>query len=201
MENEEDEMASDDMFLTSGVHIGTQQKSADMIPYIFKVRNDGLYVLDIKRTRKKIFVAGKFLSKYDPDKILVVSARQYGQNPVRMFSKSVGSKYFAGRFIPGTLTNSQLPQYIEPEVLVVTDPAADSKALREAVKNGTSVVGFCDANNHTRNIDLVLPANNKGRKSLALIYWLLAREVLKNRGVLDDYSNYEYKPEDFEAIL
>ncbi len=201
MEKQVDEIASDDMFLTSGVHIGTQQKSADMVPYIFKVRNDGLYVLDIKKTRKKIAMAGKFLSKYGPARILVVSARQYGQNPVRMFSKYVGSNCFAGRYIPGTLTNSQLPHYKEPDVLVVTDPAADSKALREAVRNGIPVVGFCDANNHTRNIDLVIPANNKGRKSLALIYWLLAREILKNKGAIRDYAQFDIKPDEFEATL
>jgi len=201
MENQEEDIASDDMFLTSGVHIGTQQKSADMVPYIFKVRNDGLYVLDIKLTRKKLAIAGKFLARYPNNRLLVVSARQYGQNPVRMFSKAVGSRFFAGRYIPGTLTNPQLPQFMEPEALIVTDPAADSKALREAVKNGIPVVGFCDANNQTRNIDIVIPANNKGRKSLALIYWLLAREILKNRGVIKRYAQFDINPEEYEATL
>jgi len=201
MSDDGEELASDDMFLTSGVHIGTQQKSADMVPYIFKVRNDGLYVLDIKKTRYKISVAGKFLARYDPKRILVVSARQYGQNPVKMFSKIIGTKCFPGRYIPGTLTNSLLPYYTEPDVLVVTDPAADSKSLREAIRNGIPVVGFCDANNLTRNVDLVIPANNKGRKSLALIYWLLAREILKCKGVLDNYSDFIYKPDEFEARL
>ena len=201
MDKNEDEIASDDLFLTSGVHIGTQQKSADMIPYIFKVRNDGLYVLDIKKTRRKIGVASKFLSRYELNKILVVSARQYGQRPIRIFSKIMGTKYFAGRYIPGTMTNSLLPYYTEPDVLLVTDPAADSKSLREAIKNGIPVIGFCDANNLTRNVDLVIPANNKGRKSLALIYFLLAREILKNKGVITHNSEFEYKPEDFEATL
>ncbi|MBT6072314.1 MAG: 30S ribosomal protein S2, partial [Euryarchaeota archaeon] len=91
-----------------------------------------------------------------------------------------------GRFIPGTLTNSRLRTYIEPEVIVVTDPAADQQALSEAVSSGLPVVAICDANNRLRNVDLALPANNKGRRSLALIYWLLAREMMKARGVITD---------------
>ena len=91
-----------------------------------------------------------------------------------------------GRFIPGTLTNSRLRTYIEPEVIVVTDPAADQQALTEAVSSGLPVVAICDANNRLRNVDLALPANNKGRRSLALVYWLLAREMMKIRGVIND---------------
>ena len=91
-----------------------------------------------------------------------------------------------GRFIPGTLTNPRLRTYIEPEVILVTDPAADSQALSEAVNSGMPVVGICDANNRLRNVDLALPANNKGRRSLALVYWLLAREMLKIRDSITD---------------
>ena len=112
----------------------------------------------------------KFLSHYDPERVLVVSARQYGQRPARKFADSIGAMRIVGRFIPGTLTNSRLRTYIEPEVILVTDPAADSQALSEAVKSGLPVVGICDANNRLRNVDLVLPANNKGRRSLALVY-------------------------------
>ena len=91
-----------------------------------------------------------------------------------------------GRFIPGSLTNPALPTYVEPEIIFVTDPAADQQPLTEAVSNGLPIVGICDANNNLRNVDIALPANNKGRKSLALIYWLLAREMLKIRGSMDD---------------
>ncbi len=203
MVNEEggDEMVKDDMLLTAGVHIGTKQKSADMKPYIFKVRDDGLYVLNIQHTKDKIKTAGKFLANYDPDKILVLSARQYGKTPVKFFSKVLGTMTLQGRYVPGTLTNPELATYLEPEVLMVTDPAADSKALREALLIGIPVVGFCDANNYTRNVDLVIPANNKGRKSLALLYWLLSREVLKNNGELINYSDFKLTPEDFETKI
>ncbi|MBU0684466.1 MAG: 30S ribosomal protein S2, partial [Candidatus Thermoplasmatota archaeon] len=131
----------EDVYLTSGVHIGTQQKSADMKEFIFKVRNDGLYVLDVKKTDERIRIASKFLSKFDPQRILIVSARQYGQKPAKVFGKSIGAMVVAGRFVPGSLTNPILPKFTEPEVLFVTDPAADEQALREALNIGIPIVG------------------------------------------------------------
>jgi small subunit ribosomal protein S2 len=191
----------EDVFLTSGVHIGTQQKSADMRNFIFKVRNDGLYVLNIQLTNERIKFASKLLARYEPSKVLAVSARQYGQKPVTNFCKSLGFKVFAGRFIPGTLTNPNLNRYVEPELLVVTDPAADAQALKEAVSIGLPVIGLCDANNETKNVDFIIPANNKGRRSLAVIYWLLTREVLKERGDIKEYEEFSTPIEDFEAKL
>ncbi len=188
-------------YLTSGVHIGTQQKSADMRPFIYKVRNDGLYVLDIKKTDHRIQRAVKFLARYDLPSVLVVSARQYGQRPVRTFSKIHGCMSIPGRFVPGTLTNANISQYCEPEVVVVTDPAADSQPLREAVKVGIPIVGICDANNETKHLDVVMPANNKGRKSLATIYWLLARELAKARNFIESDEEFKYTIEDFEESL
>jgi len=177
-----------DVYEQHAVHIGTNQKSADMKKFLDTMREDssGLHLIDVHHTDSRIRMAAKFLSRYDPDRILVVSARQYGQRPARKFGESIGSMRIVGRFIPGTLTNPRLRTYIEPEVILVTDPAADSQALSEAVSSGLPVVGICDANNRLRNVDLVLPANNKGRRSLALVYWLLAREMLKIRGSITD---------------
>jgi len=164
-----DLLVAEDIYLTSGVHIGTQQKSADMKEFIYKVRQDGLYVLDVKKTDERIRAASAFLSRYDPSRILVVSARQYGQKPAREFSRAIGAPAFAGRFVPGTLTNPLNPAFIEPEVIVITDPAADKQALNEALNLGIPIVAMCDANNETRNVDLVIPTNNKGRRALACI--------------------------------
>ncbi len=194
-------LVPEDVFLTSGVHIGTQQKSANMRQFIFKVRTDGLYVLDIKETNERIRVAAKFIARYDPERVLIVSARQYGQKPVRMFAKTLGTKVVPGRFRPGIMTNPELQKYVEPALVVITDPAADSQALREAVNIGVPIVGLCDANNETRYIDLIIPANNKGRRSLSVIYWLLTREVLKNRGIIEEYEEFVLTAEDFEARL
>ena len=170
----------------NAVNIGTQQKSADMARFIDTVRDDGLYLLDVNMTDSRIRSTATFLNKYDAPRIMVVSARQYGQRPARLFAEAIGANAAVGRFIPGSLTNPSLRSYVEPDVLFVTDPAADQQALKEAVNSGLPVVGIVDANNNLRNVDVAVPANNKGRRSLALIYWLLAREVLKARGEMTD---------------
>ena len=194
-------LVPEDTYLTSGVHIGTQQKSASMKPFIWKVRTDGMYVLDVKQTDTRLRVAAKFLARYPAERILIVAARQYGQKPAKLCAQALGAQVFAGRFVPGTMTNPNLMQYTEPAAVVVTDPAADQQALREAVNVGVPVVGLCDANNETHFVDLVIPTNNKGRRALATIYWLLTREVLKARGQIA--NNEEFKPtiDDFEAQL
>ncbi len=198
---EEGLLVQEDVYLTSGVHIGTQQKSADMKEFIYKVRTDGLYVLDIKKTDRRIKMAAKFLAKVDPNRILVVAARQYGQKQSKLFDRTIGANIFAGRFVPGTLTNPNLPEYVEPDILLVTDPAADQQALREAMKLRIPVIGLCDANNETRNVDLIIPTNNKGRRALATVYWLLTREVLKARGEVGSDEDFTLTLEDFEASL
>jgi small subunit ribosomal protein S2 len=197
----DDLLVPEENYLTSGVHIGTQQKSADMKGFIFKVRNDGLYVLDVKKTDERIKVAAKFLAQFEPGKILVVSTRQYGQKPAKVFARAIGTKVFAGRFVPGTMTNPNLPQFVEPDVLLATDPAADEQSLREALNIGIPIAALCDANNETRNVDIVIPTNNKGRRALAMIYWLLAREILKARGTILGNEDYRLTIEDFEATL
>ncbi len=192
-----DYLLSPDEYLAAGVHIGTQVKTGDMRKFIYKVRPDGLYVLDIRQLDERIKLTGKFLSKFDPQKILVVSARQYGQKPAKMLAKIIGAESIVNRFVPGTLTNPVLKYYREPEVVLVTDPAIDTQAVQEARDVGIPVTALCDSNNLASNVDLVIPANNKGRKALALVYWLITREVMRNRGV----SDFPYSIEDFEAEL
>jgi small subunit ribosomal protein S2 len=194
-------LVAEDLYLTSGVHIGTQQKSADMRKFIFKVRNDGLYVLDIKSTDDRIRVAANFLAGYEPTRILVVCQRQYGQKPARTFAKNIGAKSMVGRFVPGTLTNPRLPTYFEPDVIVVTDPSADQQALREAVNIGIPVLALCDANNDLKFVDLAIPANNKGRRSLALVYWLLTRETVKAKNIITRDDEFSLELDEFEATL
>ena len=190
----------EDTYLTSGVHIGTQQKSASMRRFVFKVRFDGLHVLDVRETDRRIRCAAKFLARVPGDRVLAVSQRQYGQKPVRIFSTTVGAVSVAERFVPGCLTNPNLPDYFEPKVLLVTDPATDQQALSEAVSIGIPVIGLCDVNNETRNVDLVIPANNKGRVALATVYWLLAREVLRSRAGGAEVD-YQLSIDDFQAAL
>ena len=184
-----------DEYLAAGVHIGTQQKTNDRMPYIYRVRSDGLYVLDVQSTDKRIRLAAKFLSKYDPTNILIVSARQYGQRPALMFAKATGATANVGRFVPNTLTNPAFRGFIEPDVIIATDPSGDAQAVNEAVDVGIPVIALCDTNNMTSNVDLVIPTNNKGRKALTLIYWLLARQVLRESGQED---RFKYTISDFE---
>ncbi|MFZ0926745.1 MAG: 30S ribosomal protein S2 [Halobacteriota archaeon] len=184
-----------DEYLAAGVHIGTQQKTEDMKRFVYRVRPDGLYVLDVKATDERIRIAAKFLSKFDPARVLVVSARQYGQFPATMFAKVTGAKSVVGRFIPGTLTNPEYRDFVEPDVVVVTDPIGDSQAVKEAVDVGVPVIAMCDTNNMTTHIDIVIPTNNKGRKALALIYWLLAKEITKLRGQQTGYGVKDFEIE------
>jgi len=189
-------LVSNEDYLAAGVHIGTQQKTKDMMPHIYRARSDGLYVLDMQSTDKRIRTAAKFIARYDPEKVLIVSARQYGQLPVEMLSKAIGVRANVGRFIPGTLTNPNYMWFIEPDLVMVTDPIGDAQAVQEAARISVPVIALCDTNNQTTNIDLVIPTNNKGRKALSLVYWLLAREIAAIKK-----QPFTYTPEDFEADL
>jgi small subunit ribosomal protein S2 len=185
-----------DEFLAAGIHIGTQQKTKDMMKFVYRVRTDGLYVLDIQSTDERIRSAAALLAKYDPTKILVVSARQYGHHPVQMLAKTIGAKAIVGRFIPGTLTNPVLDLYTEPDIVLVTDPHGDNQVVKEAVSIGIPVIALCDTNNSTSNVDLVIPTNNKGRKALSLVYYLVAKQTTALKGI-----PFNYNLEDFETEL
>ena len=185
-------------YLAAGLHIGTQQKTHDMEKYIFRIRSDGLYVLDISKTNDRIMSAAKFLAKYNPEDILVVATRQYGQAPVKKFGEVIGCNSIPGRFIPGTLTNPNYAKFIEPKVIVVTDPRSDSQAIIESKQIGVPVVALCDTENLLSTVDLAIPVNNKGRKAIALVYWLLARQMLREQGTIGEDENLEMDATDFE---
>ncbi|NJE07236.1 30S ribosomal protein S2 [Thermococcus sp. M39] len=190
-----------DQYLAAGVHIGTQQKTKDMKKFIYRVRQDGLYVLDVRKTDERLRIAGKFLAKFEPDKILAVSVRLYGQKPVKKFGEVTGARAMPGRFLPGTMTNPAVKNFFEPDVLIVTDPRADHQALKEAVEVGIPIVALVDTENLLSYVDLAIPTNNKGRKALALIYWILAREILYNRKEIESREDFKVPVEDFEMRI
>ncbi|MEM4258312.1 MAG: 30S ribosomal protein S2 [Candidatus Thermoplasmatota archaeon] len=194
-------LVSEETYMTSGVHIGTRQKTADILEFIYKVRNDGLYIIDVKKTDERIRSAAKLLAKYDPARILAVSVRQYGHKPVRKLGELTGIRVVDGRFNPGTLTNPNSKEFFEPEIILLTDPLTDIQALHEAKNIGIPVLALCDTNNETKYIDVVIPTNNKGRRALALIYWLLTREILKNQGKIKSDEEFTATVEDFEAEI
>ncbi|WP_048149378.1 30S ribosomal protein S2 [Palaeococcus ferrophilus] len=197
----EEYLVSLDQYLAAGVHIGTQQKTKDMTRFIYRARQDGLYVLDVRKTDERLRVAGKFLAKFDPENILAVSVRLYGQKPVKKFGEVTGARAIPGRFLPGTMTNPQVKNFIEPDVLIVTDPRADHQAVKEAKEIGIPIVALVDTENLLSFVDLAIPTNNKGRKALALIYWILAREVLFNRGDIASREDFGFNIEDFEMRI
>jgi small subunit ribosomal protein S2 len=194
-------LASEETYMTSGAHIGTRQKTADIKEFIYKVRNDGLYIIDVKKTDERIKIAANFLSKYNPSNILAVSVRQYGQKPIKKLGEYTGINVLDGRFRPGTLTNPNAKGFLEPELIILTDPLADSQALHEAQNIGIPVIGLCDTNNETKYLDLIIPTNNKGRRALALVYWLLTRAIMKEQGKIKSYDDFEPTVEDFEAEI
>ncbi len=187
-----------DVYLKAGTHIGTKFKSGEMAKYIYKVRKDGLKIFDVEMVDQRIKTAGKFLAQFPPERILVVARKIYGHTPVKEFAETMGCRAILGRFVPGTMTNPTSKKFIEPAVIIATEPEPDYQAISEATKMGVPVVAFCSTNNSTRNVDLVVPANNKGRKSLALIYWLLAKEIMKSNGTISKDEEFSKTLEDFE---
>ena len=200
-ERETEMLVPEETYMTSGVHIGTRQKTSDIKDFIYKVRNDGLYIIDVKKTDERIKNGAKFLAKYDPSKVLAVSVRQYGQKPIKKLGEFTGVQALEGRFRPGILTNPNSKDFFEPEIILLTDPLADIQALHEAENIGIPVVALCDTNNETRYVDLVIPTNNKGRRALALIYWLLTKEILKEQGKIKSDEEFTAAVEDFEAEI
>jgi len=198
---EEELLLPRDTLLSAGIHIGTRMKTGDMEPFIYRVRPDGLFVLDVKKTDDRIRVAAKFLARFEPAKIAVAAARLYAQEPVRKFCEVTGATPVTGRFIPGLLSNPLYPNRIEPEVLMVSDPRADSQAVKEASSVGIPVVVLCSTDNEFSGVDLVIPTNNKGRRALAVVYWLLARQILRERGELPMDKDLPLTIEDFEAKI
>jgi len=182
-------------YLASGIHIGMKQRTADMKAYIYKIRSDGLSVLNLGMIDDRIKSAAKFLAKCQ--NILIVGRKSVSQDAVRKFAEAVGAKAVTGRFLPGTLTNPMFKKYFEAGVVLVSDPLIDYQALKEAVSSRTPIVAVCDTFNETRHIDLIIPANNKSRKSLGTLYFLLAREILKERGEIKSNSEFKFKLEDF----
>jgi small subunit ribosomal protein S2 len=197
----EDLLLPQDTLLSAGVHIGTRMRTKDMEQFIYRVRADGLFVLDVKKTDERIRVAAKFLARFEPSKIAAVAGRLYGHSPVEKFCEVVGATPIVGRFIPGMLSNPLYPDRIEPSVLIVSDPKADVQAVKEAASIGIPVVALCSTDNDFSFVDLVIPTNNKGRRALAVIYWLLARQILRERGEIPADGDPSQSIEDFEIKL
>lgn len=184
-------------YLSAGMHIGMKQQTKDMKKFVYKVRSDGLAVLNVSMIDERIKTAARMLAKYD--KLIVVSRKVMGKKPAVKFAEVTGAKAITGRFLPGTITNPVFKGYFEPSILIATDPLIDKQAIKEATRMRLPIIALCDTFNETSLIDLVIPCNNKGRKSLAMVYWTLAKEYLKAKGIISKDEEFIAKPEEFES--
>lgn len=195
---QEDLLLPRDDLLSAGIHIGMRMKTRDMTNFIYRVRDDGLFVFDVKKTNERVKIAAKYLARTEPDKIVAIAARLYARVPVTKFSEVTGATPIIGRFVPGLFSNPLYPQSIEPSIIIVSDPGADSQAVEEASSIGIPVIALCSTDNDFSQVDFIIPTNNKGRRALAVIYWLLARQILRERGEIPPDGDISLSIDDFE---
>ncbi|MGV8168649.1 MAG: 30S ribosomal protein S2 [Candidatus Nanoarchaeia archaeon] len=189
-------LISNDEYLKSGIHIGTKFRTKYMENFIYKTRPDGLSVLNVQKIDERIKMAGNLLSHYAPQDVLIACRRETGWKAVKLFAEITGCKFFAGRYPPGVLTNPSLKNFTEAKIILVADAWPDKNAVEDALKMGIPVIALCDTNNQSNNIDLVVPCNNKGKKSLGLVFYLLAKIYSEKRGILSS-EEFKYTLEDF----
>lgn len=182
-------------YLTAGVHIGMKTCTPYMKQFVYKVRDDGLVVFNLPSVDKRLKIAADFLATFD--KIMIVATKDSAIRAAQAFADAVGGKAVAKRFSPGTLTNPSFREFYEPDVILAIDPLTDGQAITEAKKRRLPVVAFCDTFNTVTGVDLAIPANNNGRKSIALMLWILAREILKKRGTIKKNSSFTLTLKDF----
>jgi small subunit ribosomal protein S2 len=184
-------------YLKSGIHIGTKFKTKYMAKFIYKTRPDGLSVLNLQQIDERVALAANFLAQYEPDEILITCRRENGWKALKKLGELTGIKVLPGRYPPGILTNSNLDTFTEPKVMMVCDPWPDKNAVEDAFKIGVPIIALCDTNNQSNKLDLVVPCNNKGKKSVGLIFYLIAREYMQKRGLLKGDEELPAKIEDF----
>lgn len=198
-EKKDEFLIPNEEYLKAGIHIGTKFKTKYMEKFIYKTRPDGLSVLNIQKIDERIRQVVNLLSYYKPEEILLVSRRENGWKPISMFAKLSGCKFFAGRYPPGLMTNPNLSTFIEAKLVFVVDSWPDRNAVKDGLKVGIPVIALCDSNNQTNGIDFVVPCNNKGKKSLGLMFFLIAREYMKKLGETKSDKDFKYSVEDFTA--
>nr|XP_009772295.1 PREDICTED: 40S ribosomal protein SA-like isoform X1 [Nicotiana sylvestris] len=180
------------MMLAAEVHLGTKNCDFQMERYVFKRRNDGIYIINLGKTWEKLQMAARVIVAIEnPKDIIVQSARPYGQRAVLKFAQYTGANAIAGRHTPGTFTNQLQTSYSEPRLLILTDPRTDHQPIKEAALGNIPTIAFCDTDSPMRYVDIGIPANNKGKHSIGVLFWLLGRMVLQMRGSINQGHKWD----------
>ncbi|MBM3234209.1 30S ribosomal protein S2 [Candidatus Pacearchaeota archaeon] len=172
-----------DDYVKAGSYIGTKVITPDMRKYVYRRRADGIAIINTNIIDEKLKEGAKFLSNYSPENFIVVCKREAGWRAVKLFSELTGVRAFTKKYPAGIITNTSLPNFFETDMIFICDPWLDKNALNDAKNVKIKVMGICDTNNLTKDIDVVMPANNKSNKSLGVIFYILAREYLKARNI------------------
>ncbi|XP_029193153.1 40S ribosomal protein SA-like [Acropora millepora] len=182
--------------LAAGVHLGSNNVDHQMLNYVYKRKPDGVHIINIKRTWEKLLLAARVIvSIENPADVCVISARPYGQRAILKFAGHTGATAVAGRFTPGTFTNQIQAAFKEPRLLVVCDPRTDHQPVTEASYVNIPVIAFCNTDSALHHVDVAIPCNNKGAHAVGLMWWLLAREVLRMRGSISRLLPWEVMPD------